>query len=176
MNGLREFKPVSKSEFEEYLRNNHNFIKLPPAFYDYEWKWIQNKPILVKRKHSVKEHMYLIRLSSNYGILVYSGILTADNTSRKIGSDAIRTVPVYIDQENRIRTLKAVPIVKRLPRWKENLDKRLLEEIEWFGNSIKCPECNGSRLLKRNSSDKGYFLGCSNYPKCYSHASLHFKN
>lgn len=40
-----------------------------------------------------------------------------------------------------------------------------------------CPQCGDGKLIKRNNKNGGWFLGCSEFPKCkYCLSSIRFIN
>lgn len=91
-----------------------------------------------------------------YTLKLYTSISRYNNTSREVGSDAIRLVVCSGGKHF------AEGRINRTQNWITNLKKRISTWSELFK---VCPQCKDG-ILKERAGKYGLFYGCSTYPKC----------
>ncbi len=106
------------------------------------------------------EIVYRIPLVNDLSIWVYSTIYHKTGVSRKPGTDAIRTIMLYQENQgvmNESKTLRTINWEKTLVRKIKSLQKRV--------TNYRCPW--GHPLVKRKrKKGRGKFYDCATFPKC----------
>ena len=95
---------------------------------------------------------------------VYTGIDPSGH-SRDIGTDAIRVHLFMRAKDDRIIKLNGSKRVHRVAGWKNNLQNRIDNWLEYLPKH-KCEKC-GLPMVPRKSK-RGPFLGCAGYPNCHN--------
>lgn len=108
------------------------------------------------------ENVYGRRLRKDLSFRIYSTI--EGGLSRQSGKDAIRCVLFWMSPEGEIKIVGTEKKVLRVPTWKDNLSKRIINWTEMLGPI--CEKCNSPTTLRKNKKTKNKFYGCVNYPTC----------
>ncbi|MGM9645944.1 MAG: NERD domain-containing protein [Eubacteriales bacterium] len=120
-------------------------------------------------------HIYRIRNEINKNIPVISCIVFIQGNIEYIEAPNVYTVKqlkekIKKEAENQLTAEQMKETYNKLKYIKENKEtsnSEHIEQIEEMKKGIEegiCPRCGG-KLVERKS-EKGIFLGCSNYPKC----------
>lgn len=163
------FYPIPKPEFEDFL-NKYYYTPFPPDLYHFDYIFNERTQKYEPKEGDINEYCYVIMLSPEVGIKVYSGINRVTDASRPWGEDAIRLVPARLTTLEPIRPPFAH--IKRLTTWKKNFEIRMTKIADSLGNNVRCPECHEELRVRFAREKMKYFLGCSNYPSCKGNREL----
>lgn len=144
------FTQFSKTEFEQFLRENYPKFVLSPA------------------TKTVREYVYDIPLREGVVIRVWSSIDKSTQLSRSYGTDSINIV--LVDTIQKIN-LSGRNKTNREGKWKKHLKEKvdMLLQIEKINFKESCPICGSHTVIRtaHKGKFKGQaFVGCSNFPKC----------
>ena len=145
------YQVITKFEFEEALKS-----------------YGLGKFILYENpENNYKEYVYSLQLQAGLILRIFSSVDIKTGSSRSVGTDAIRIVPVAFVKKKTSYWKYLKKVEKRTNRttnWKENLYQNLLRVITNISDGYKAGKC-GHILVKR-SSRFGEFWGCINFPSC----------
>lgn len=121
---------------------------------------------LTYRRRPIKEYVFERKYAPYHYIRVYTGINRfgwKKNTSRKVGTDAIRVQAVYKD--GRYDTLvENQKRVHRVRGWKENLKSRIIDILK--RKPLVVTDSRGvPMVLRTNKRDGSKFWGSRDYPR-----------
>ena len=160
----RAYKEIRKDEFEYFFKRCYYGFEIPKKTYDYLENSEEMKKFWKEKDvdSELKEYIYLILLTDDYGIIVYSSVDKRTNLSRDCDRDAIRLVVVDFDRLEPIRKSRKV---LRIETWRKNFIKNTDEMIAGLGNDMKCESCGAKMTLKGSRKTKKNFLGCEKFVK-----------
>lgn len=149
----REFYNISQDEMDRYLH--------PQGFRTTDnestGEIVYEKLLPVK---SAKKQGY-DPSRGNLVLRVFSGIHRFTGESRACGKDAIRVVLLFVSPREE-HPLKKSSRVNRLPKWRDNLQKRIDERSNYKVQRCGC--CNS--VMVERTGKFGPFMGCYRFPDC----------
>lgn len=167
----RRYAEIHRAEFESFLESFCVYAEFDRDHYKFDF--IEESPGKWMRVDGqINEHCYYVAvdLDREYCLKLYSSISRKDHVSRAVGVDAIRVVVASSQSAKPLR--RSLPKVKRIKTWRKNLSLRMSEALRSLGINTTCPLCDNPLVLRKNSSTRSVFLGCSKYPDCVGNRRL----